>query len=161
MKLKGESIFSLVLIIFFSYINYASRQLPSVQGGAADVGVNFFPILISSMCIILTGITFISSLIKSKEEVNKHEEGKNSFLSTFLVVSSVVLILTFYVILLPKIGFIISTTLFLVMLTALMYKFKTNKMIGISKLIKSIIFLFTLAFIVNFIFAKVFKIILP
>lgn len=166
MKFTGESGFCLALMAFFAYLWYAAAKIPVAKGSATDVGANFFPLSISILLFVLTTIVFLMSIRSSSvtgetEHEKRAQAPSNNVIASTFVIVSVLVILLLYIIFLPRIGFIISTIIFLCILTLLLYRFKTHQLMPIKQMAISVVLFGIIVGAIYYTFNNFFQLILP
>jgi putative tricarboxylic transport membrane protein len=115
---KGEIVLSAVCLVFFSFMFYESLELRGV-GRFGEVGSGFWPLLSLGISTVLSLIWLITNLRQySREKGNTAEEPPTpeSIVEAWhrrrkIALCSVCLL--GYIIIMPWIGFILSTTLFI------------------------------------------------
>lgn len=134
-----DKIFSIILCIISATIYYSASNFDMSYIGDTGLGPDFFPKIISIILIVLSILIFISKDNKKRE--------KNTNIKYTLMT---ILIFALYIILIGKIGYLVSTIFFSFMIISLL---KKNSII--LKVVYSIIFpvglylLFTYAFKVS------------
>ncbi len=121
------------------------------------VGPAVFPIVISTIVIIFSGFWILKQIIKNKGRMIKELKqiktnfikNKNFFINFLIIVLSS---FCYILILMPLIGFTISTALFL---------FITTLYFGKMKLVKSIILSVLFSYSINYFFLHILNIYLP
>ena len=157
MRLKGESVFALVLFGVFSFGTYRSMVMNDPRGGPSDVGAAFFPFWICVFIQILTALIFVQTL----------RAGAGSDASAISLKKRVSLfggILTFlflYIFVMDTIGFIFSSILFLVVVHQLLVFFETGKPSPPKGIVFSVCFFSVVSTVLFFLFNSVFKLALP
>lgn len=165
-KLKEETVFCLALIIIFSYLYSVSLKMPPGMAARADVGTGFFPramcllIIIPSFLLVIKNITL---LLKSGslEEFNNKNKLNNKVYKGFLAALGNLIIIIVYVLIMPNIGFVISTFLFLAFLNFFLYRLKYKKFMPLITLGKSIVFSYFFSYFLNLVMVNYFNIYLP
>jgi putative tricarboxylic transport membrane protein len=114
---KGEIVLSAVCLAFFSFMFYEALELRGV-GRFGEVGSGFWPILSLGFASILSLLWLITNLrkySKKKQETEKKPVSENAAeaWSRRKKVGSSLICLLFYIVLIPWIGFIPSTVLFI------------------------------------------------
>jgi hypothetical protein len=163
MKLKGESWFCLVILLLFAYILYASIQLPAAKGSKTDVGARFFPIAISSLLVILTGVVFIRGLLDKEDEKRPSDAETDQRMAgkSALVIITLLVVLTVYIFFLPRVGFLISTAIFLILLNVILVYFSTSQVMKLKQFGLSVGFFCVVAVGIYYIFNNFFQLVLP
>jgi len=161
---KNETLFYMIMVFFFLFLTYESYQISNVKASPTDVGASFFPISISIVLLILTSILFFSSVKKNNipKKINNIKYNKETKkISALKIIASFSIILLSYAILLTRIGFIISTILFLCICTFLLYFYKNDKMMNIIIMVKSLILSCIISGLIYFVFSNMFQVMLP
>ena len=91
---------------------YHSMQIPARR----SFDINFFPNIFSAGLIISSLYVIISAWKRTSEEEVGQVKPRESTLHDYIRVASVVLFTVLYVILMPRIGYLISTIVFLISL---------------------------------------------
>ena len=158
-KMKGETIFCLFLIILFSFILSQSIAIPHTKGGSHDVGADFFPITISGLALILSGVVFIRNIIEDFKREKKRRREKSIISAGIFIL--VLLVLISYVYLLTLLGFVISTALFLFVLNIILNRFKTNSFMNMKMMFLSALGFILGSWAIYLIFTIIFEVYLP
>jgi hypothetical protein len=115
---RDEIIVNLVIIAFFIFMLINSLKLHEIRR-FGEVGSGFWPILILSTATLLSIILLISNLIKfqrekkqASEEVLISPEAKIDLKSRRRKFALSVILLLIYVIIMPWIGFVLSTLIY-------------------------------------------------
>ncbi len=114
---KGEIVLSAVCLAFFSFMFYESLELRGV-GRFGEVGSGFWPLLSLGVSTILSLIWLITNIRKYSREQQgtkdkpEPENAAEAWSRRKKVGSSLVCLLC-YIVILPWIGFILSTMLFI------------------------------------------------
>jgi putative tricarboxylic transport membrane protein len=114
---KGEIVLSAVCLAFFSFMLYESLELRGV-GRFGEVGSGFWPILSLGFASILSLVWLITNLRKYSREKQETKEkpapecAPEAWSRRKKVGSSLVCLLC-YIVLIPWIGFLLSTVLFI------------------------------------------------
>ena len=157
MKLKGDSLFAAALFAIFSFGTYQAMIMKDPKGGPADVGAAFFPFCVCVFIQIITAIIFVQSL-RSGE---KSSPGEVDGTKRFLLLSSILILLFVYILVMDSAGFIISSILFLVTVHQLLVFFETGKLSPPKGLMFSILFFSSVSIFLYFMFNTVFRLALP
>ncbi len=118
---KGEIVLSAVCVAFFAFMFYESLELRGV-GRYGEVGSGFWPMLSLGFATFLSLAWFITNLRQySREKQGTGEtpapENAAEAWSRRKKVGSSLICLFFYIVLIPLIGFILSTVLFILAFT--------------------------------------------
>jgi putative tricarboxylic transport membrane protein len=114
---KGEIVLSAVCLVFFSFMFYESLELRGV-GRYGEVGSGFWPLLSLGFSVILSLAWLITNLRKYSREKQKTgetpapENAAEAWSRRKKVGLSLVCLLC-YIIIIPLIGFLLSTVLFI------------------------------------------------
>ena len=112
---RGEIILSVFCLAFFSFMFYEAVQLHGV-GRFGEVGSGFWPMLSLGVSILLSLSWLLSTLLKQfkkKEAVEKHApKGPAELRQRRKKVALGIACIFFYILLMPWIGFVLSTFLF-------------------------------------------------
>jgi putative tricarboxylic transport membrane protein len=116
MMKKGEIVLSAVCVVFFSFMFYEALELRGV-GRFGEVGSGFWPLLSLGVSTVLSLIWLITNIRKYSEEqreTKKNPEPENAAeaWSRRKKVGSSLVCLLWYIIIMPWIGFLLSTMLF-------------------------------------------------
>ncbi len=150
----GEIIFLAILGLFLGYLFLTTSSFPiSVMDNSG--GAAFFPRIVLGFLIALIIIRIISILFtreKSKFIIKEMFQG----IRLFFVIS-----LILYATILPIIGYIISTTLFLIVVVNVFY-YKANETLGTTKtiIIRNVLLL-TFVLSLNIFFTEILGVVLP
>jgi hypothetical protein len=114
---KGEVVLSAVCLVFFSFMFYEALELRGV-GRFGEVGSGFWPLLSLGVSTILSLIWLMTNIRKySREKQDTKEkpepESAAEAWSRRKKVGSSLVCLLCYIVILPWIGFILSTMLFI------------------------------------------------
>jgi putative tricarboxylic transport membrane protein len=118
---KGEIVLSAVCLAFFSFMFYESLELRGL-GRYGEVGSGFWPLLSLSFATILSLAWLITNLRKysrEKQETKEKPEAENAAeaWSRRKKVGASLVCLLCYIVLIPWIGFLLSTMLFILVFT--------------------------------------------
>jgi len=112
---RGEVILSAFCLAFFSFMFYEAFQLHNV-GRFGEVGSGFWPMLSLGVSILLSLIWLVSMLLKQFKETKAVEkptpQGPAELRHRQKKVALGIACIFFYILLMPWIGFILSTLLF-------------------------------------------------
>ena len=114
---KGEIVLSAVCLAFFSFMFYESLELRGV-GRFGEVGSGFWPLLSLGFATILSLVWLITNLRKYSREKQEAEEkpapeNAAEAWSRRKKVGSSLVCLFCYIVIIPWIGFLLSTMLFI------------------------------------------------
>jgi putative tricarboxylic transport membrane protein len=114
---KGEIVLSAVCLAFFSFMFYESLELRGV-GRFGEVGSGFWPLLSLGFATILSLVWLMTNLRKYSREKQKTEEkpapeSAAEAWSRRKKVGSSLVCLFCYIVIIPWIGFLLSTMLFI------------------------------------------------
>ncbi len=114
---KGEIVLSAVCLAFFSFMCYESLELLGV-GRFGEVGSGFWPLLSLGLAVIMSLIWLLTNLRQYSREKRKIQEkptseGAAEAWGRRKKVGSSLVCLLFYIVLIPWIGFLLSTMLFI------------------------------------------------
>ena len=157
MKLKGDSLFAAALFAIFSFGTYQAMIMKDPKGGPADVGAAFFPFWVCVFIQVLTAFIFVQSM-RSDE---KNSEGEVIGTKRFLLLTTMLLLLLVYSLVMDLIGFIISSILFLVVVHQLLVLFETGKLSPLKRIIFSVLLFSAVSIFLYFMFNTVFSLALP
>ena len=145
---KANIITSCIIILISIFFLFATSDINKAAG--TILGPRFFPILILSVIIFLSLIIVILNIINRKkidEVFIKKDE--------LLRITVTVLMFIVYILIIEKIGFIISTALFMIVMSVFYYGKIDKKFISISGIsVIMPVFLYLL-------FSKMFHVLLP
>jgi putative tricarboxylic transport membrane protein len=111
---------SLALIVIAGIMIHTSRSFPGAQG--ADVGASFFPVILSSVLILLSVLLMVTSM--KKKTVESRSEEKSEWKKVLLGMTCTF----FYFVLLIYLGYVIATPIFL---AAMMWMFNYRRLIHV------------------------------
>jgi hypothetical protein len=155
---RREAIFSVILILFsltFFIYSYQSIDPPFAQGLASSG---------TYVRIWLSILTLLGLILLIKSMIKKNKTKMEAMFSITVVYSIIVLLL--YILIMPIIGYFISTILFLFAISSYynFYNFKVikdSKKLIITKLIKLFFFSLIVTMITQYIFANILRVLLP
>jgi len=116
---KGEIIANFVIVLFFIFLFICSFQLRQVKR-FGEVGSGFWPMLTLALAILLSLIMLLSNLIKYNREKKQtgsveptSAEAKVEIKNLRKKIALSMVFLLFYIIIMPWIGFILATFLYI------------------------------------------------
>jgi hypothetical protein len=167
-KSRAENTFYIVFSVFLGFWIRQSILLTSRKATEFDVGVNFFPLVLSSGMLILTIILLVKNLwtMKQAQEPGSVEEAgysKSRTQLTMEIVSffMVLIMLVLYILMLRPLGFGAATFIFLVLMNLMISRFTYGHFLGLKAMIYRIAGFAVFAFGLPYIFRHVFRLILP
>lgn len=129
---KGEITLSICFILMSIYAIVTASHFPTGSSGVPGPG--YFPIIVSSLMIILSLVVIITSIINNKSNDKSHNE--------FNIKSTVITVITtiLFLILWNRIHFIADCSLYIIIL-GILYGKKLKFLIPISIVSSSIVYL--------------------
>lgn len=167
MKSRGESLFLLFLIAFFGFWTHQSLQLTSRRATQYDVGVNFFPFVLSVGMLILTAIVLAQKLWLERRSARIEGAADEEALSPRQLMMSVALflavlaVLLVYTVLMRPLGFGAATLIFLLIMNSMIAKLTTGSLPSLKQFLGRLVGFGVFAFGMPFVFRYVFRLILP
>ncbi len=162
MKVKGDALFALVLFGIFSFGTYRSLVMEDPAGGPHDVGAAFFPFWVCVLIQVLTALVFVNSVLKARGEEASPAGGSAVAIRKRLVLLGGILVLLFvFILLMEPVGFIVSSTAFLVLVHQLLVFSETGRMSQPKGLLMSVGGFATTVIALFFIFNTGFNLALP
>ncbi len=166
MKSRAENAFYIVFIVFLGFWVRQSMILTSRKATEYDVGVNFFPLVLSSGMLILTVYLLVKNIWMMKrasdeqQEIEEPKTSRQRFLSV-LSFFLVFFLLLLYILLLDPLGFGLATFIFLIIMNLMLNHFTHGHFIGLKPFAIRIITFAVFSFGLPYIFRHVFRLILP
>jgi hypothetical protein len=162
MKVKGDALFSLALFAIFSFGTYRSLVMDDPAGGPNDVGAAFFPFWICVFIQVLTALVFVQSVTNVRSEGVPQSEGNGVLMRKRLVLLiGILALLFFYIMVMERVGFIISSTVFLILVHQLLIFSETSRPSPPKGIAVSAAFFAVTAGSLFFVFNTVFHLALP
>jgi len=169
-KSKGESVFLSVMIVFLGYWVYQSMILTSRKATQYDVGVNFFPLVLSVGMLVLVAYLLVKSIVTGRKETYEEDAPKNvdggqderlrMLIKAGAFLGVLVLILA-YIRLLRPLGFALSTLAFLMLMNICLARLTYGHFPSWKGLLYRLVGFGVLSFGTPYIFRHVFRLILP
>jgi hypothetical protein len=169
-KTRSENTFYVVFMLFMGFWLRQSLLLTSRKASQFDTGVNFFPVALSVLMIVLTAYLLIKNIYIASTSV---QEGKESSKSIWEGIKSkeslqaigsffiVLIFLLIYVVLLTPLKFGLSTFIFLILMNLLISKLSYGQFIDKKKFWLRLIIFAIFSFGLPVVFRHVFRLILP
>ena len=162
MKVKGDALFALVLFAIFSFGTYRSLVMDDPAGGPNDVGAAFFPFWICVFIQALTAFIFVHSVVNARSGEVPQGGGAGALMRKRLVLlAGILVLLFFYIMVMEAVGFIVSSTAFLILVHQLLIFSETGRPSPPKGLAVSVAFFATTAGSLFVVFNTVFHLALP
>jgi len=121
MRLKGDALFALALFAIFSFGTYRSLVMDDPAGGPHDVGAAFFPFWVCVLIQVMTTVVFVQSVVAARREGAGPAGGAGVPMRARVILLSGILAFLFaYILVMERLGFIIASTLFLILVHQLL-----------------------------------------
>ena len=162
-RFRGESAFSTALIVFFGYWVHQSLLLTSRRATVYDVGINFFPFVLSSGMLLLTVLVLVKGLLLSKPAENGASEpwSARQLVAPIALFVTVFATLLMYIALLRVLGFGFATLIFLLIMNTLIFRLTNGHFLNRKEFVKRLAGFSLFAFGMPFIFENIFRLMLP
>lgn len=162
MKVKGDALFALTLFAIFSFGTYRSLVMDDPAGGPNDVGAAFFPFWICVFIQALTAFVFVQS-VTNVRSVGAPQSGGNGVLmrKRLVLLIGILALLFFYIMVMETVGFIVSSTVFLILVHQLLIFSETGRPSRPKGVAVSAAFFAVTAGSLFFVFNTVFHLALP
>ncbi len=157
MKVKGDTLFALALFAVFSFGTYQSLVMEDPAGGPHDVGAAFFPFWVCVFIQVLTVTVFVQTLGRGPAEA---EDGM-PVRRRVLLLAGILVLLFAYIVVMETVGFVASSTAFMVLVHQLLVFSGTGKVSPPKALGVSVLFFAVTSGALFFIFNTVFSLALP
>lgn len=143
-----------------------SMLLTSRKATQYDVGVNFFPLVLSAGIVILTIILLIKNIwiMRRSQEASQETEVDAGGMAKFYPLLSffiVFILLLVYIVLLDPLGYAISTFIFLIANNLILTRLTYRKFLGVKAYAYRFLGFAVFSFGLPYVFRHVFRLILP
>jgi len=169
-KSQGESVFLSVMIVFLGYWVYQSMILTSRKATEYDVGVNFFPLVLSVGMLVLVTYLLVKIIVTARKETHEADapasvelaqDAKLRMLMKAGAFFGVLVIILAYIWLLRPLGFALSTLAFLMVMNICLARLTYGRFPSWRALIYRLVGFGVLSFGTPYIFRHVFRLVLP
>jgi|GEM_PF-3182747 hypothetical protein len=162
MKVKGDALFALALFAIFSFGTYRSLVMDDPAGGPNDVGAAFFPFWVCVFIQVLTASVFVQSVINARSEGVSQGAGTGVLMRKRLILlAGILALLFFYIMVMETLGFIASSTVFLIVVHQILIFSETGRPSPTRGIAVSAAFFAVTAGSLFFVFNTVFHLALP
>jgi putative tricarboxylic transport membrane protein len=157
MSEKNKRLFSSILVLSFALIVFiGSLNMRTLL--ASLTGPEYVPRIVASLLLVL-GLFLLASAVKNyrsdDSDEGKREDEHDTFLDKYIV--NVTLVLFFlYVLFLKRLGFVISTVLYVTLQIDVF-----SRSFNIKKTIVYLVFAIPFSLLIFYIFSKFFNVVLP
>lgn len=167
---QSERIFLIVMIVFYGFWVYQATILTSRKATQYDVGINFFPLVLSAGMLILTAYLLVKNVAAARKEAGEsdaqepaelEQDTKQQMLmklSSFFVVLGLLLL---YILLLRPLGFALSTLIFLMLMNTYLGRLTYGQFFRWQALLIRFVGFGIFSYGLPYIFRHVFRLILP
>jgi len=160
MKVKGDALFALALFAVFSFGTYRSLVMDNPAGGPDDVGAAFFPFWVCVFIQALTAFIFVQSILNARGEGGA-AVGDVPMSKRVLLLAGILALLFAYIVAMEMVGFVVSSTAFLVLVHQLLVFSETGRPSPPKGLAIAAAFFAVGAGSLYFVFNTVFQLALP
>ena len=166
MKYRAENTFYIVFILFMGFWVRQSMLLTSRKATQHDVGVNFFPLVLSAGIVILTVYLLLKNIWKMRKAQEETQESepvmkKGMQIMPLLSFFLVFFLLLIYIVLLDPLGYGLSTFIFLIAMNLILTRLTYGKLLGLKAYAYRFIGFAVFSFGLPYVFRHVFRLILP
>ena len=113
--MADRAIFVCILILAGAYF-YATEQLPSLEIGD-PLGPKAFPRLLG-VALVITALVLLIEMLRAPKQRKPQPQPKENNRGAYLVIAAVVVWTFLYFLVFEKLGYVIATTIYLVVMTA-------------------------------------------